>query len=111
METAPEFIGAQRKDSAKPPKWTQFAVYVRNYTQSALSLTIPFYTLEKMPVMSDEAHAAILEANKRRVAAIAAPTPKPAEPIFEAVPKPAEPEAAPEPKLNPHDDHGEAGYY
>lgn len=111
MECAADFIGAQRKDGAQPPKWTKFAVYVRNYTQSALSLTIPFYTLEKMPVMSDEAHAAILEANKRRVAAIAAPTPKPAEPVSEAALKSAEPEAAPEPKPNPHGDHGEAGYY
>lgn len=110
METAPEFIGAQRKDSAKPPKWTQFAVYVRNYTQSALSLTIPFYTLEKMPVMSDEAHAVLLEANKRRVAAIAAPVPKEQKAEDPLPPKAPEPEA-PQPQVNPQGDHGEAGYY
>ena len=76
METNEEFIRAQRKDRNIPPQWTQFALYVRNQMDAALSLTIPFYTLESMPQMNLVAHERLLAENKRRVSAIAAPEPK-----------------------------------
>ena len=41
METTPEFLKAQRRDSADPPQWTQLACYVRNFTPQAVSLTVP----------------------------------------------------------------------
>lgn len=112
METTPEFIGAQRKDGAEPPKWSQFAIYVRNYTQKALSLTIPFYALENMPEMDEAAHLALLEANRRRVTAIAAPEPKkiPDEPPLPQSVAPQEPAPAQEP-APPQADHGEPGRY
>lgn len=52
MRTTQEFIDNQRKDGAEVPKWTQFACYVRNYTEHALSLTIPTGVMEKLPKMS-----------------------------------------------------------
>jgi hypothetical protein len=76
METDEEFIRAQRKDRSTPPQWTQFALYVRNQMDAALSLTIPFYRLENLPRLSAAAHARLLAQNKKRVSAIAAPEPK-----------------------------------
>jgi Type IV secretion-system coupling protein DNA-binding domain len=76
METNEEFIRAQRKDRNEPPQWTQFALYVRNQMDAALSLTVPFYTLENMPKMPAAAHQRLLVGNKKRVSAIAASEPK-----------------------------------
>lgn len=86
METQPEFIQAQRRDRAETPQWAQFACYVRNYTDQAISLTLPFYKLENMERMSDEAHAALAERNQRRVSSVSVPAPK----------TPEQPPAAPE---------------
>ena len=70
METTPEFLKAQRRDGSEPPQWTQLACYVRNYTPQAVSITVPFYSLEHMPQMTDEEHRALLERNKARVSTI-----------------------------------------
>src|SRR5208282_2149967 len=70
METTPEFLKAQRRDGSDPPQWTQLACYVRNYTPQAVSIRVPFYTLENMPQMTDEEHRALLERNKARVSTI-----------------------------------------
>ncbi|MDR3571754.1 MAG: type IV secretion system DNA-binding domain-containing protein, partial [Candidatus Pacebacteria bacterium] len=67
METTPEFLKSQRRDSAEPPQWTQLACYVRNFTPQAVSLTIPFYVLENMPQMTPAEHGALLERNRMRV--------------------------------------------
>jgi len=69
MRIDPEFILAQKRDGVRPPKWTQFACHVRAFTDRAVSLTVPFYTLENMPKMSDAEHAQLLERNRARVAA------------------------------------------
>ena len=124
METTPEFIKAQHRDQRDPPQWTHLACYVRNYTPSAVSLTVPFYVLDKMEHMTQDEHRALLEANRERVAALALPTPEPIA-VQEPPPKPATttsspksaPAPAPTPKpivpqpitLNTDPDHGEAG--
>lgn len=69
MRVSPEFILAQKRHGVRPPQWTQFACYVRNFTDRAVSLTIPFFTLENMPRMSDAEHAALVERNRTRVSA------------------------------------------
>ena len=81
METTPEFLKAQRRDSADPPQWTQLACYVRNFTPQAVSLTIPFYVLETMPQMTAAEHRALLDRNRMRVSSISAkPTGRPRSP-------------------------------
>ena len=70
MEATPEFLKAQRRDAAEPPKWTQLACYVRNYTTQAVSLTVPFYTLENMPQMTSAEYRALLERNRARVSSL-----------------------------------------
>lgn len=83
MRTTPTFILEQRKGA----KETHFACYIRNATATALSLTIPFGTMEREPSMSDEAYRRLLDANRARVAALEegpAPTPPPHEKADEA---------------------------
>ena len=74
METTPEFLKAQRRDSADPPQWTQLACYVRNFTPQAVSITVPFYALEKMPQMTPAEHRSLLERNRARVSSQPKPT-------------------------------------
>lgn len=62
MRCRPEFITGQRKQSGS----TSFATYVRNITPSALSLSIPFGTLDRMPRMSADAQARLRERNRQR---------------------------------------------
>jgi hypothetical protein len=68
MRCDADFILAQKRDG-RPPKWAQFACYVRNFTGSAVSLTVPFFTLESMPQMTPTEHQALLTANRARVSA------------------------------------------
>ena len=107
MRTTEVMIQAQKKDPAEPPKWAQFATFVRNYTEHALSVTIPFYALENQAKMSDEAFARMMERNRQRVGSPrveqrveepAAPEPTPI--VAEAVP--------PEPKAPPQQDSDES---
>jgi hypothetical protein len=81
METTPEFIQAQKRDSTKTPHWAQFACYVRNHTDAAVSLLVPFYEIESQPKMDDEALARLLDANAARVsnrgAQVSEPPPEP----------------------------------
>ena len=86
MRCDPDFILAQKRDG-RPPKWAQFACYVRNFTSSAVSLKVPFFTLEQMPQMTDAEHAQLLERNRARVTAPAS--------VPERVPPAPPPEAAP----------------
>ncbi len=87
METTPEFLKAQRRDSADPPQWTQLACYVRNFTPQAVSLTIPFYVLETLPQMTAAEHRALLDRNRMRVSSIKREADRPTQ----------EPAAAPSP--------------
>lgn len=68
MRCKSEFITSQRKFSNR----TTFAGYVRNVTPTALSLTVPFGTLDACPQMSNEAHAKLRARN--RLAYTAAPS-------------------------------------
>jgi hypothetical protein len=98
MNCAPEFIRAQRKTSSG----TQFACYVRNYTVTAVSLSIPFGTIENQPQMSKAAHAILLAQNRQRVSA---PPAAPKQAATAPIPKPS----APPPVADIHPNHGEAG--
>ncbi len=91
MRVDPEFILRQKRDGDRPPKWTQFACYVRNFTDQAVSLNVPFYRLENMPEMRDAEHAALLERNRARVAA----PPIPASPKTIPAPPPGAPPSDP----------------
>jgi hypothetical protein len=75
METEPEFIQGQLKDVGDPPQWSQFACHALGYTKSAVSLTVPFFQLEREPKMTADEHARLLVRNRARVAPVAAPEP------------------------------------
>jgi len=63
MRANPDFIAAQRKTEQQ----TTFATYVRNLTTSgAISLAVPFFTLEGMATMSDADHAELRAKNRAR---------------------------------------------
>ena len=104
METTPELLKAQRRDSADPPQWTQLACYVRNFTPQAVSITVPFYTLENMPQMTAAEHRALLARNRERVSsskseASATPPQEPARETASSMePPPSSKPAAPPPK-------------
>ena len=70
MRTTPSFILEQHKLAAA----TQFAGYARNLTSSALSLTIPFGTLELQPTMSAAAYHQMEQDNRDRVSVPVPPT-------------------------------------
>jgi hypothetical protein len=90
METTPEFIQAQKKSETEG--WTRFACYVRNLTDGAISLKVPFGQLEKLPKMSPRALARVLAANAERVSDINKQlTPPLASPAPERVAPPPEP--------------------
>jgi hypothetical protein len=48
---------------------TDFACYVKNYTDNAVRLNIPFGTLENAPAMTSDEHAAVIARNRQRYAA------------------------------------------
>ena len=72
MRTTPEQLLALQKDGAEPPQYTNFACYVRGM-RTCVDLTLPFYTLEKMPKMTPVQHAEMLDRNKARTAYSPAP--------------------------------------
>ena len=105
MRTAPEHLLALRKDSAEPPRFTNFACYVRGM-DSSVNLTVPFYTLEHMPQMSEAQLAELLELNKARTASkpppLGEPPPTPAAPPNSAEKAPcADPTNSSAPKADP----------
>jgi hypothetical protein len=111
METTPEFLKAQHRDHRDPPQWTKLACFVRNYTPSAVSLTIPFYALEQMPQMTAEEHRALVARNSERICAPpaltqSAPAMSPvtlsvAEPVVSAASTPTQPERVATPASPP----------
>jgi hypothetical protein len=50
----------------KHPRSTEFASYVRNYTASAVRLTIPFGTLETAPKLSADEYSQLIARNRER---------------------------------------------
>lgn len=72
MRSTPDFIAAMKKHRSA----TEFACFVRNATESAVRLRIPFGALERAPTMNAAEHAALLARNRLRYAASpAAPRP------------------------------------
>ena len=65
MGTTHSFLSQIRKRTRE----TDFAVYIRNLTSNAITLTVPFGTLEAMPRMVSTAFADVLATNRRRYAA------------------------------------------
>jgi hypothetical protein len=64
MRTSTEFISSTRKREHS----TEFACYVRNMTENAVKLSIPFGTLEAAPRMSGQALGDLLARNRERYA-------------------------------------------
>ena len=75
MRCKAEFIASQRKHEDQ----TTFAAYIRNLTPTALSLSVPFGTIDRMPQMTPTAQAALRERNRQSYAA-APPAPNGSEP-------------------------------
>lgn len=69
MRTSADFIASMRKKRAA----TEFACHVRNLTDRALRLEIPFGSLEAAPTMTREQEAVLLERNRERYAASPVP--------------------------------------
>jgi hypothetical protein len=63
MRTSSDFIAAQKKDRDR----TSFACYVRNFTPQAISITVPFGTLERQPTMSTTAYERLCQSNRARI--------------------------------------------
>jgi hypothetical protein len=72
----PEFIMAQKKTAAA----TNFACYVRGYTDRAVSLSIPLGVLGKQPKMTEAAHRLLRLANAQRLRSTPPPQPQPTQP-------------------------------
>jgi hypothetical protein len=104
MRTNDDFILSQVKDHADPPQWAKFAVRVSSLYEHAVSITVPFYTLENMPKMRDAQYAELLRNNKEAVSPAkraAPPAPAPS-PIQEPIEKPAKPQRAAKAESPPH---------
>jgi hypothetical protein len=70
MRTTPTFILEQHKRAQD----TQFACYVRNRYPSALSISIPFGSVEAEPTMTDASFAQLLKENRARVSVAVEPS-------------------------------------
>jgi len=64
MGTTHEFVAGVRKRRHE----TDFAAYVRNLTESAITLTVPFGTMEAAPRMRQSALARVIAGNRERYA-------------------------------------------
>jgi hypothetical protein len=89
MRTPADFIGATRKREAS----TEFACYVRNRTDTAVRLTVPFGTIEAAPEMSEATLAELLALNRGRYGLEAR--------VDDLPPAPSDPSAAAEPVRAP----------
>lgn len=65
MRTTPTFIMEQRKESGA----THFACFIRNVTGQALSVTVPFGSLERAPKTTEREYRALRERNRKAVCA------------------------------------------
>ena len=63
MRTTPTVIMGQRKHATA----TQFACYIRNVTPHALSVAVPFGTLERQDTMNEDDYRALRERNRLAV--------------------------------------------
>ena len=97
MRTTPDFLLGQHKGTQS----TSFACYVRNLTSTAISLTVPFGTLEQQPTMDEVYFDSLIAENRARLSVLATPTePSAQSEAFAAKPAaPPTPEVAPEQSL------------
>ena len=51
LRTTSQFILDQKRDPRRPPQFTEYACYVRNQTDHAVRIRVPFYTIENKPRM------------------------------------------------------------
>ena len=63
LRCTPEFILGQSKDG----DGTAFAAFVRNVTPAAVSMRVPFFTMEKSAAMSDAKLAELVARNRREI--------------------------------------------
>ncbi|MEW8521634.1 MAG: DUF87 domain-containing protein [Candidatus Thiodiazotropha endolucinida] len=63
--STPDFLLTQRKGNTH----TSFACHVRNYTQHALSLSIPLGFVEAQPQLSETEHSQLLDRNRQQYCA------------------------------------------
>jgi len=70
MRTTPDFLLGQHKGSQN----TSFACYVRNLTLTAISLTVPFGTLEQQATMDEALFESLIAENRARLTVVTAPT-------------------------------------
>lgn len=109
MRTTPDFITGM----AKRARSTEFACHVRNYTASAVRLTIPFGALEAAPTMSSDEAADLVMRNRKRYATWPdQPRPDPANPgtpLSDATPERSLLTAGPEEKATAASSEGDDG--
>jgi hypothetical protein len=67
FRTSSQFILDQRRDPRRPPQFTEYACYVRSQTDHAVSVKVPFYTLENQPTMDDQGYQILRERNRQKV--------------------------------------------
>lgn len=71
MRTSPDVI----LGACKGQHGTQFATFLRNHTPRAVTVTVPFGTLERQPTMSPLSYDALIRENRARVSPKAADEP------------------------------------
>lgn len=64
MSTNPNTLTATRKRG----KETEFAAYIRNATESAITLTVPFGTMERVPTMGQDRFDLLIARNRDAIA-------------------------------------------
>lgn len=67
LRTTAQFILDQTRDPRRPPQFTEYACYVRNQTSHAVSIRVPFYTLEHQPTMDAHAHWTVRRRNREAI--------------------------------------------
>jgi hypothetical protein len=65
MGCEPEFLQGMRKSQDS----SEFACYVRNATEHAIPLTVPFFRMEHQPKMTASGLASLIEQNRARYGA------------------------------------------
>ncbi len=92
LHTTPEFIDGMRRRGPK----TEFAVWVKHHTPSAIRLSVPLGFLERQHTLDDEDYEVLLERNRKRYCGTLSEVPMQPEPRTEIEPPTAvEPSAQP----------------
>jgi Type IV secretion-system coupling protein DNA-binding domain len=72
LHTTPEFIESMRRRGGR----TEFAVWLKHHTPSALRLSVPLGFLERQPTLSEEAFDDLIEMNRARYCGAPIETPE-----------------------------------